>query len=183
MEKTAPMVNNFTHYTLHLVIAYAVWFACVLGAARGSAWFGPMVVLLSLIILYWWQAAVVKRTRGLLKLISLFFVVGLIGDSFLLSSGWIHFAANPFTWSITPPWMLALWVSSGMTTYATLHHYLNKYLWFSMGALLGFPIAYGFGVGLGAASLHFGYFSAPIIGMLYAILLPLALKIYQPNPK
>lgn len=127
----------------------AGWFACVLGAARGYAWFGPVLVLV--IVAAWLFAA--ARPRSLAWVLGLGGVVGWCWDSWVSIMGFIGYAPGPLPAPFAPLWILALWVLLGTTLDVSLRWLRGKW-WLAalLGAASG-PLAYLGGARLGALQL------------------------------
>lgn len=164
------------HLGFHLVSYYIAWFVCILTAARGYVWLGPAVVGVLVLLQWWWQYRR-GETEHLWRWVLLLTGLGFVVDSMLLWVGEIQFFANP--WPFSPPWMLALWVNFSIVLYACLRDWFDRYWLMAVLALLGFPLAYWAGVALGAATLPGGYLSGVWIGVVWMILLPLAMRIYR----
>lgn len=125
------------------------WLACVLGAAKGSPWWGPaMVIPLA--------AAFVACTRprvGALALLGVASLLGIVIDGSLVMCGALAFTAAAGGPGLIAPWMVALWVAFA-TTLPWAMAFLRGRRWLAMGlgALLG-PLAYAAGARLGAVTL------------------------------
>lgn len=134
----------------NLVSVHVGWLSCVVGAAHGVLWFGPLVVA----VLFAVHLALAAARR---REIAIGLTAGLVGyalDSVVIAAGAFTFApaavAAPALLAPTTLWMVALWLN-----FATI---LNGALYWLSGrpalaAVLGFiggPIAYYGGVRLGA---------------------------------
>jgi hypothetical protein len=100
-------------------------------------------------------------------------------DTIFMHAGIIRFSSNPFSPYFTAPWMIALWISFAILLYSVLSNLLSRYLLMGLLAFAGFPIAYASGVKMGAAFFPNGYLSCVIIGIAWAICLPLCLSFYN----
>ena len=139
-----------TQLLLANIVSFQVgWFACVLGAARGDRWLGPLFVLL--IAAAWLFAA--PRPRALAWVIALSGIVGWCWDSWLSLLGFIGYATGPVPAPFAPLWILALWVLLGTTLPISLR-WLRGKGWQAalLGAATG-PLAYLGGARLGALQL------------------------------
>jgi hypothetical protein len=158
--------------SLNFLAFQANWFACVLGAAKGLPWLGPLATaLLGLEYLR------VSRRRGrALALIATALGLGLLVDSLLTVTGRLLFpeiTAGPWP-PLAPPWILALWVALATTLDSSMSWLRGRY-WLAagVGAVSG-PFAYLAGERLGAVDL--GAPLAVTIGLLafaWAVSLPL----------
>jgi hypothetical protein len=156
---------------LNILQSQAGWFALVLSAAAGHAWIGISIAL-ALIALHVYAVAS-DRLREL-TLILAAGAIGAAGDTLLGQFGFIRFpaAASAVAVSISPLWMIVLW----MMFATTLRHSLA---WLKMrpiaAALLGAvagPLAYAAGAALGALELTDPMRSSVAIAALWLLALP-----------
>ena len=162
---------------INILAFQAGWFACVLGAARGSLWAGPIVVVVSLAF----HLALAKDRRNEARL---FVVAGLLGfflDSVQAAMGIFFFttAETMPEWSpswLSPPWMVALWPNFAATFHVSLSWLTGRYaLAASLGAVGG-PLSYYAGARLGALSFPTELTtSLLVVGLVWAIALPVLL--------
>lgn len=121
------------------------WFACILGAANGMPWLGPLVVATSLslmLVMRRDRLAFVLRMAGAAGL-------GFAADTFLLRAGVLRFGAESFS----PLWMTALWPNLAATLDSCLGWFSKRYvLAAACGAVAG-PLAYYAGNRFGALRL------------------------------
>ena len=88
------------------------WLICVLAAARGLPWAGPLAVLL-------WVLIHLRLNRGQYKteliLIIAAAVAGYALDSLLVLAGYLTFPAEARLGYLSPLWMVALWINLATT--------------------------------------------------------------------
>jgi hypothetical protein len=134
----------------NFLMFYLGWFACVVGAARGLPWAGPLVVAALLVI----HLQFTPSRRREARLIALVGLLGFGVDTLQASAGFYSFAdAGAAAW-LCPPWMVALWLIFATT--------LNRSMgWLSgrpvLAAILGGvfgPLSYLAGARLGAIELN-----------------------------
>ena len=126
---------------------------------------------------YYWQYKI-KQSYHLLNLIIFVTATGFIVDSLFAAFKIILFRANPFFSFFSPPWMIALWTNFSIILYVFFNKYFLRCRLMFLLSLIGFPLAYAAGVGLGAASLLKGYISLFIIAITWAFVLPALLYSY-----
>jgi hypothetical protein len=164
-----PEMKHSTSHFINFVFFQALWFAGILGAARGLVW--PGLLLLACFML--WQLWPGRRAPGDIELILICAAAGILLDTLWIRCGLIRYhAAVPFSdWA--PVWIVALWITLALTLNHSLA-WLRRYPW---AALLlgagGSPLSYYAGSRLGAAELP----EDPTISMLafgfsWAVLVP-----------
>lgn len=90
---------------LNFVAFQLGWFACVLGAANGRPWLGPVVVL-GVVALHLARA---RRPLPELRLVVYAMAIGLVVDSLLLATGWLQYPSGLWLPGLAPYWIIAMW--------------------------------------------------------------------------
>jgi len=153
------------------------WFACVLGAAHGLPWLGPLAAVPVL-------ALSVRQAPQRMQQLQRLALVTLLGSTFdqaVLLSGWLSYPAADWPAQLLPPWMVALWALFATTLDASLR-WLRQHL--RLAALLGAlsaPLAYYAGAQLGASSWHDPRPLLATLAVGWALLLPLLLRLAAPS--
>ncbi|MGB0715270.1 MAG: DUF2878 domain-containing protein [Phycisphaerae bacterium] len=161
---------------LHLFTVHIGWFGCILGAAYGYPMAGPVLVALLLVL----SLKVMDDAPGRLRLTAILTAIGTFVDSAITLGGYMAFDSpasvgeNSGGIVLVPLWMIALWVNFS-TAVRPLLGFLRGRVWLAvpLGAFGG-AMAYRGGAVLGALTLPGGYASLLVIGVEWAILLPLA---------
>lgn len=171
-KEMSPKINlNKMLYNVFNYAGSAVgWWSCVLGAAAGSAWLGPVVVAAYLSIHFAWSK---QRQQDAIFIL----LAGLIGfgvEAIKKSTGLVIYQADVPGGLMPPIWMIALWLLFISTLTASLGWLRGRYLLsFALGAVFG-PLSYLAGEGLGAITLpHPPLFSIMAFAMTWAIVLPI----------
>lgn len=139
LPRMVPLLVNILSFQ-------AGWFASVLGAARGSSWLGPAVLVP--LVAFHLARAVDRRTEALILAAS--GVAGLLAETAMIAAGFYLPAVSPFPAPLAPPWLVAMWVNFGTTLSVSLRFLEGRPV---LAALLGAaagPLAYLAGEGLGA---------------------------------
>ncbi len=136
----APVIVNVVGFQLG-------WFACVLGAASGTPWLGPLVALPVL----GWHLASARRRGPVLGLLLLAGLVGLGLDSLLIRAGLLTFREGIWAEGAAPYWMVVLWMLFASTLNVGLRRLHGRLLLAAVLGAIGGPLAYRAGVALGAA--------------------------------
>lgn len=143
------------------LIAYeAVWFAAIIGAARGSNWPGAIAAALFIA----WRLAVSKQRDTEIRLALVALSFGLLFEGICVGTGLLRYAAPwPLAWA--PSWLIALWVVFALTI-LPLFGYLHARPWLAaLFGAIGGPLAY-----LAAArGWHAATFTQPIWHGLLAV--------------
>jgi len=144
------------------------WFACVLGAAHGLPWIGPLAA----VAIIAWHLAHATRRRPELALAAGALLAGAIFDSLLLQTGWIHFNAGVLIAGMAPIWMMSLWAIFATSLNVSLRWMRTRPgLAVILGALGG-PLAYYSGARLGALSFTAVRPALAVIALGWAVLTP-----------
>lgn len=157
------------------------WFACVLGAARGSPWFGPLLVALVLAL----HLRLTQDRVGEVRLLVFAGLAGFLLDSAQAAAGTFSFptAAVPTWWNLpwlSPPWMVALWPNFATTLHTSLAWLVGRYRLAALLGVLGGPLSYYAGARLGALSFPQELVtSLLVIGLVWAIALPTLLWVSE----
>lgn len=136
-----------TKRTLLRLAAFQVgWFLCVLGAAHGLSWVGPLWVL------YWslLHLLMAAAPRVSAALILKCAILGTALDSVLAAAGLLRFEGWSLASFLSPLWMMALWINMAtVMDLLTAMHRDRLFLGTISGAVAG-PLAYFGGAELGA---------------------------------
>ena len=160
---------------VNVVTVNTGWFACVMGAAAGYYWLGPVTILVFFLI----HLALVKPRRPEIILAGIMLATGFAADTLLAVASAIEPVRStlyPGPWST--PWMVALWVNLG-TALGTSLRWLEGRTLVSvlLGAVSG-PSAYASGAALDATTLgEPRTLSLVLVGVAWAVVLPLAVSL------
>jgi uncharacterized protein DUF2878 len=147
-----------------------VWFACVLGAAAGRPWLGPLAAAL-----YVAGGLGASRQRGAeARLVLLGALLGAAADSALVAAGRLRLVGTALEPTLVPAWMIALWAALAVLLRPTFGWLRGRpALAALLGALAG-PLSYAGGGRLGAAEILAPWpASAAAIALEWTVALPL----------
>jgi len=153
---------------LYFVVGQAGWFACVLGAAKGSPWIGVAFAVV-LMLLHLWR---VSRPLEEIKLLVTVVVIGGTWDSALVFFGVLAYPSGTVIQGLAPVWILALWAlfaAQFNTTYRWLK--TRPKIAALLGAIAG-PLSFRAGAALGALSFAKPWHAAGTLAVGWAVLLP-----------
>lgn len=154
---------------INVVLIHVGWFACLLGAAHGQPWVGPVVVAALV------AAHLMLRTPRLpeILLLAAAAALGYIVDSLLVLGGAIAFPDAARLGRPSTVWMVALWVNLATAMHVSLGWLRHRLLIALVLGCAGGPIAYAGGARLGAITLGADtVISLGAIAMAWAIALP-----------
>ncbi len=155
------------HFWFNLLGYQAVWFAAVLGAARGQTW--PALVAAALFALV--HFSLPGRRANDARLLLCAVAAGVLIDGGLAASGWLIYAAAVPPWP--PLWILAIWAAFALTLDHSLAYLQTRPLVTVLLGAIGGPLAY-----LGAQRLGAVVFAAPdwraitALSLAWAVALP-----------
>jgi len=133
---------------LNFVLFQLGWFACVLGAAHGQAWLGPLAVLAIVTI----HLALSLRPLAELKLVIAVAALGCVVDSVVLASGWLRYPVGHGFGFLAPVWIVAMWALFATTLNVSMRWLHGR---IGLAVLLGAaggPLSYYGGQKLGAVT-------------------------------
>jgi hypothetical protein len=156
---------------INVVLYQLGWFACVLGAAHGLPWIGPLAAT----AIIGWHLAHAARAQRELALVACAVLLGALFDTLLVQTGWIRFSAGALIAGTAPCWMMALWAIFATTLNVSLRSLrAHPGLALILGALGG-PLAYFAGARLGAITLVAAGPALGAIALGWAVLTPVLL--------
>ena len=151
------------------------WLACVLGAANGFPWMGPVAVLLI--------AGEHLRTSQdwgpELALLSVAALVGLLWESALVAFGFLEYGVGMFAPGFAPYWIVAMWVLFATTLNVGMKWLKKHWMVASIAGGISGPMAFFAGERAGAVVFSDAAWSLVAIGVGWAILLPLMTRVAQ----
>ena len=153
---------------LNFILFQLGWFSCVLGAANGLFWLGPLVVLAVVMI----HLVLALRPAAELYLALGAVALGLLTDSLLLATGWLTYAGPGLFGVLAPYWIVSMWALFATTLNVSLRWLRNRPALTVLMGLIGGPLSYLGGEKLGAM-----VFVAPVpalvaLGLAWAAAMP-----------
>ena len=149
------------------------WFSCVLGAAHGRPWVGPLAVTIVVAI----HLLLMRRPGPELRLIFSAMAIGLLADSLLLASGWVAYPNGEWIPGLAPYWIVAMWALFATTLNVSMRWLrIGLHVSMIMGAIGG-PLSYLAGAKLGAIQLTETVPALFALAVIWALALPLLVLI------
>jgi hypothetical protein len=151
------------------------WFACVLGAANGMPWLGP-VVCLPIIALH---LATAGRPGPEINLMAAALAIGVVMDSLLVISGWLAYENGMLLGGMAPYWILAIWVLFASTLNVSMRWLRGRYLLAAVFGAVGGPLSYLAGAKLGAVELVNASAALVALGVIWAFTMPALMRLAE----
>ncbi|MEL7312605.1 MAG: DUF2878 domain-containing protein [Pseudomonadota bacterium] len=153
------------HIAKNLVLFKAGWLACVLGAANGMPWLGPLAV--ALIAAEHLRTA--KAPGDEVKLLVLAAAIGAVWESALVVTNVLDYGT---TATFAPYWIIAMWVLFATTLNVGMNWLKRHWAIAAVAGGIGGPLAFFSGSKAGAVEFVSGMNSLLVIGVGWALLLP-----------
>ena len=134
---------------INFILFQLVWFICILGAAINETF--TAVAFSFLIILFHLYLA--KEKQNELKVLIIASIIGFLFDGFLLKSDLVIYADHGWSYSITPLWIIVLWMGFAITLNSSLSWLKQRIKLSAIFGAIGGPLAYLAGEKLGAVTL------------------------------
>ena len=157
-----------TSKIINFIFFQLIWFVCIIGAATNET---HAAVAFSLLIILF-HLYLTKDKKNELKILLLASILGFLFDGFLLKNELVLYANHGWSYSITPLWIIVLWMGFAITLNSSLSWLKKKIKLSALFGALGGPLAYLAGEKLEAVTiLSSGAIVALAIG--WAIITPL----------
>ena len=154
---------------VNFVLFQLAWLACVIGAARGQPWVGPVVVA----VVAAWHLAQSRRPGPELALLGAAAAIGTVFDSLLVATGWLVYPSGQWHPLVAPYWIVALWIAFATTLNVSLDWLKGRPLLAAVFGGLGGPMAYLAGAGLGGVAFVDKVSAMTLLAFGWAVLTPL----------
>jgi len=138
-----------TSKVINFILFQLVWFACILGAAINET--HTAVAFSLLIILFHFYLA--KDKKNEIKILLIASIIGFLFDGFLLKSELVLYTNHGWSYSITPLWIIVLWMGFAITLNSSLNWLKKKIKLSALFGAIGGPLAYLAGEKLEAVTL------------------------------
>jgi len=153
---------------LNFAAFQAGWFACVLGAARGMPWLGPLVVLVVVAL----HLRLSRRPLRELQLVLMAAALGLVIDSLLLSTGWLAYPSGLWLPGFAPYWIVAMWALFATTLNVSLGWLHGRTALAAALGAVGGPLSYLAGEKLGGIALVNPTAALLALGVAWGLAMP-----------
>jgi len=145
------------------------WFSCVLAAAQGIPWLGPIVVAAVVVL----HLRLSRKPSAELKLIAFAMLLGLVTDSLLLASGWLDYSAGFWLTSFAPFWIVSMWALFATTLNESMCWLHGRPVLAALMGAVGGPLSYLAGERLGAMTLNQPVQAIAALAVAWSLAMPL----------
>ena len=153
----------------NLIFFKAGWLACILFAAAGKPALATLAVA-AVVTFHLFRAPVPVKEALLLAIAGL---IGLAWESFMVSTGLITYPATAVADSWAPYWIVAMWVLFATTVNYGFRWLKRHWALAVIFGAVGGPMAFFGGAAMGAAQFSNTPLALAVIGLGWAVLLPL----------
>ena len=167
-----------TSKVINFIFFQLVWFICIIGAATNET---HAAVAFSLLIILF-HLYLTKDKKNELKILLLASILGFLFDGFLLKNELVLYANHGWSYSITPLWIIVLWMGFAITLNSSLSWLKKKIKLSVLLGAIGGPLAYLAGEKLNAVTI-LSPNAIIVIAIGWGIITPLLIIITNKLPK
>ncbi len=157
---------------INLTLFKAGWLACVFGAAAGMPLIGVAAVGIAVFV----HLFLSQNARGEAVLLFLATAIGMSWESTLVASGVVSYDVGNILPGLAPYWIVAMWVNFAATLNSGMR-WLRKSLPVAiLAGAIGGPMSFYAGQKAGAVTFSDTGLALALIGIGWAVLLPLMVR-------
>ncbi len=157
---------------VNLSLFKASWVAAVFSAAASLPLAGTVVIAIAVAV----HLMHTSDSKGELRLIALAAALGLTWESLLVVTGIVQYGAGSGIAGLAPYWIVAMWVLFATTINVGMRWLRKSLLLAAVAGAIGGPMSFFAGAKAGAVSFPDTTLALFIIGVGWAVLLPLLVK-------
>lgn len=151
------------------------WFACVLGAANGLPWSGPLVASAVVAL----HLGLSRRPGRELRLVGAAMLLGLLVDSLLMATGWLIYPTGQWLPGLAPYWIVAMWGLFATTLNVSMVWLRGRPVLTALMGGIGGPLSYLAGEKLGAIVLAPPLPALIALALAWALAMPLLMRLAE----
>lgn len=160
---------------INLVAFKVAWTATVLSAAAGIPVVGAVAVAIAAGI----HLKSTANPRAETRLLAVAAIMGLVWESLLVTAGLVEYTAGSWVPGMAPYWIVTMWVLFATTLNVGMRWLHRSPAVAAVAGALGGPLAFAAGAGAGAVEFASATTSLVVIGIGWAVLLPILVWIAQ----
>lgn len=157
---------------INLSLFKAGWLAAVFAAAASLPVLGTAVIGIAVAVHLWRS----DEPRGEFLLLALAAAIGFVWESLLVYTGIVQYGENTALAAIAPYWIVAMWVLFATTLNVGMRWLRKNLLVAAIFGGLGGPMSFLAGEKAGAVSFSDTTTALVVIGLGWAVLLPLLVR-------
>ena len=158
---------------INLSLFKAAWAATVFGAAASVPVAGAIAVAIAVLV----HLARTRDIRAEAMLLGLAAIVGLAWETLLVATGVLEYSSGNLVPGIAPYWIVAMWILFATTLNVGMRWLRKSPVIAAVAGAVGGPASFLAGAGAGAVTLSNPATSLLVIGIGWAVLLPLMVQI------
>ena len=169
---------------INLGLFKVAWVATVFGAAASVPVAGAIAVAIAVVV----HLSRTRDVRAEVVLLSLAAAVGFAWESLLVATGILEYSSGNLVPGFAPYWIVAMWILFATTLNVGMRWLRSNMIVAAVAGGIGGPMSFAAGAGAGAVNLTYPVTSLVVIGVGWAILLPMLVQIatrfdgHQPQP-
>ena len=158
---------------INLSLFKAAWAATVFGAAASIPVAGAIAVAIAVLV----HLARSRDVRAEIRLLGLAALVGLVWETLLVTTGVLEYSSGSLFPGVAPYWIVAMWILFATTLNVGMRWLRNSPIVAAVAGAIGGPASFFAGASAGAVTMNNPAFSLLVIGIGWAVLLPLLVQI------
>ena len=158
---------------INLSLFKAAWAATVFGAAASVPVAGAIAIAIAVLV----HLARTRDVRAEATLLALAAMVGLVWETSLVAAGVLEYSSGTIVPGVAPYWIVAMWILFATTLNVGMRWLRKSVAIAAIAGAIGGPASFFAGASAGAVTLSEPLTSLVVIGIGWAVLLPLLVRI------
>lgn len=158
---------------INLSLFKAAWAATVFGAAASIPVAGAIAVAIAVLV----HLARTRDVRAEATLLALAAIVGLIWETLLVAANVLTYPSGNLVPGVAPYWIVAMWILFATTLNVGMRWLRKNVATAAIAGAIGGPASFLAGASAGAVTLSEPLTSLVVIGIGWAVLLPLMVRL------
>ena len=161
------------HVFVNLAVFKVAWTAVVVSAAAGAPVIGAIAVAIAVGIHLW----SCDNPEAEIRLLLVAATMGLAWESALVLAGLLEYSSGTWMPGLAPYWIVAMWILFATTLNVGMRWLRRSTAIAAIAGAIGGPLAFFAGAGIGAVELVSPAIALTCIGIGWAVMLPLLVKL------
>lgn len=160
---------------VNFVVFELAWLACVVGAAEGTPWAGPLVVAAAVAL----HLRFARQPFDEIMLIVACALIGAAFDSLLVAARLVSYDAGQVSDLLAPYWIVAMWMLFATTLNVSMRWMRGRPLLAASFGFVGGPAAYLAGQALGGINLDQQSAALVALATGWAAMMPVLVRLSE----